>query len=80
MVTTRRVAPCPNCSSGNLFRSRKPVSAGGGYAPNYLPGLGGFFLSGRFHVVVCRDCGLTRFFAHRDATAKLGDSGRWERV
>jgi predicted nucleic-acid-binding Zn-ribbon protein len=75
-----RVSPCPNCGGGNLFRSRKPVSAGGGYAPNYLPGLGRFFAAGRFQLVVCRDCGLTRFFAQRDATERLGDSARWERA
>ena len=75
-----RVSPCPNCSSSNLFRSRKPVSAGGGYAPNYLPGLGRLLMSARLDIVVCRDCGLTRAFAHRDATARLADSGRWERA
>jgi len=80
MVTTHRITPCPNCSGSNLFRSRRPVSAGGGYAPNYLPGLGRWLSSGRFDIVVCRDCGLTRFFAQREATAKLGESGRWERV
>jgi len=74
------VSPCPNCSSKNLYRSRKPVSAGGGYAPNYLPGLGSLLMSGRFQVIVCRDCGLTRFFAQREATAKLADSGRWQRI
>jgi len=79
-MATTRVAPCPNCGGGNLFRSRKAISAGGGYAPNYLPGLGDFFRSGRGHVVVCRDCGLLRFFALREVTDRLVDSARWERV
>jgi len=74
-----RVSPCANCGGNNLYRS-KPVSAGGGYAPNYLPGLGSFLMSGRFEVVVCRDCGLARFFARPEAREKLGEAGRWERI
>jgi hypothetical protein len=79
-MQTPRVSPCPNCGGGNLFRSRKSVSAGGGYAPNYLPGLGSFFMAGRFRLVVCRDCGLTRYFAEPKAVGRLADSSRWERV
>jgi predicted nucleic-acid-binding Zn-ribbon protein len=75
-----RVAPCPNCGAANLYRTRKAVSAGGGHAPNYLPGLGRLIVPGRFRVVVCRDCGFTRFFAEREATDRLSESGRWERV
>lgn len=32
---------CPECGSSNLYLS-KEVSSGGGYAPNYLPGLSSF--------------------------------------
>jgi predicted nucleic-acid-binding Zn-ribbon protein len=73
------VSPCPNCGGTNQYRSR-PVSAGGGHAPNYLPGLGSFFRAERFHLVVCKDCGLTRFFARREATDKLTTTDKWERV
>lgn len=74
-----RIAPCPNCGSGNLYESRQ-VSAGGGQAPNYLPGLGGMFRSERFILVVCGDCGLTRFFARPEATSKLAASTKWQKV
>jgi predicted nucleic-acid-binding Zn-ribbon protein len=74
-----KVSLCPNCGGKNLYLSQ-PVSAGGGNAPNYLPGLGSFFRAERFNLVLCRDCGLTRFFARREATEKLADSGQWERV
>jgi hypothetical protein len=57
------------------------VSAGGGYAPNYLPGLGSGFLSfAKFTLVVCKDCGLTRFFASEAALGKLTDSNKWRKV
>lgn len=79
-MQTTRLSACPNCGGGNLFQSRKTMSAGGGYAPNYLPGLGTLLSAGRFRTVVCRDCGLTRFFAERDATDRLADSAKWKRV
>jgi hypothetical protein len=70
------LAPCPNGKGGNLFRSSE-ISAGGGYAPNYLPGLGGFFGAEKFVVVVCRDCGLSRFFARPQARARLSEAKTW---
>ncbi len=27
---------CANCGGNELYRTKKPVSAGGGHAPNYL--------------------------------------------
>ena len=75
----KNIAPCPNCGSRAQYRSRE-VSSGGGHAPNYLPGLGSFWVSGRFTIVVCRDCGLTRFFAQPEAREKLGDSEKWTLV
>jgi hypothetical protein len=74
------LAPCPNCKSTQLYRTLKPVGAGGGYAPNYLPGLGPWYAAARFDVVVCRDCGHTRWFASDEARKKLGDSQRWTRA
>lgn len=59
-----KIAPCPNCNSNQLYQS-EPVSAGGGHAPNYLPGLGSFFRAEQFQLVVCRDCGLARFLLGR---------------
>jgi hypothetical protein len=79
-MQTSRIAPCPNCGGANLYRTRKPVSAGGGHAPNYLPGLGTLLLAGKFRIVVCRDCGLARFFAERGASDRLPDSKKWERA
>ena len=73
------VAPCPNCQGNTLYRSRE-ISSGGGHAPNYLPGLGRFVFSAKFVLVVCRDCGLTRFFAQPEARAKLKESGKWKTV
>ena len=72
------VSPCSNCGGGNLYSSK--VSAGGGYAPNYLPRLGTWWAAAKFDVVVCGDCGLARFFADEQATGKLPGAKAWKRV
>ena len=69
---------CPECSGGNLYEDWN--YAGGGHAPYYLRGLGGFLRIARFQVVVCADCGLTRFFAEQSARANLPTSGQWRRI
>ncbi len=74
-----KISPCPNCGRTNLFRS-KEISSGGGYAPDYLPGLGAWYRTEKFVIVLCKDCGLTRFFARPQALEKLPDSSKWERV
>jgi predicted nucleic-acid-binding Zn-ribbon protein len=70
---------CPSCGGRNLFEG-PPVSAGGGHAPNYLPGLGTWWRSESFQLVICRDCGLTRFFASKEAREKLAEAPKWKRV
>jgi predicted nucleic-acid-binding Zn-ribbon protein len=75
----QKTSTCPECGQANLYSSDE-VSAGGGYAPNYLPGLGNLLLAAKFRMIVCRDCGLTRFFASKAALAKLPDSGKWRKI
>jgi len=72
------ISPCPNCSGENIYLVTTGVS-GGGYAANYLPGLGGFLRHARLYPAVCRDCGLTRFFTDGDARSKLERSTKWRR-
>jgi predicted nucleic-acid-binding Zn-ribbon protein len=74
-----QVAPCPNCGSKTLYRSRE-VSSGGGHGPELLPGLGRFVFPAKFAIVVCRDCGLLRFFAQAEARARLKDSNKWKAI
>ncbi len=73
------VSPCPSCGGTSLYRGPE-TSSGGGHAPNWLPGLGSFWRSARLTLVVCRDCGLTRFFASAEARAKLRNSGKWKSI
>lgn len=66
---------CPECGGSTLYRTE--VSAGGGYAPNYLPGLGSFWRAPKFEVILCQSCGLTRTFAPPEARAKVSSSKQW---
>jgi len=69
------ISPCPNCAGSNLYRSVHTTPATGLFGPNLLPKLP----MGRFRVIVCKDCGLTRLFASSINTEALGGPG-WERV
>ncbi len=69
---------CPNCGSSRLYQHKKPISAGGGQAPDFLAGLGTFWSAAKFDIVVCSDCGLTRYFASREALEKLRTSDKWQ--
>jgi predicted nucleic-acid-binding Zn-ribbon protein len=74
-----RIAACLNCHGTDLYRSRE-ISAGGGHAPNYLPGLGRFLVAQKFFLVVCADCGFARFFVRQEGRPRLRESSRWTRV
>ena len=74
----RESRECPECGRSSLYRTE--VSAGGGYAPNYLPSLGSIFAAAKFTVVLCQDCGLTRFFADRTVLPRVSSAKKWTRV
>lgn len=69
---------CPECGAESLYQTTIP--SGGGHGPLLLPQLGGFFRFANFDVLVCGDCGLTRFFADDQARAKLPRASRWARI
>ncbi|RLS38922.1 MAG: hypothetical protein DWH81_09265 [Planctomycetota bacterium] len=69
---------CHHCGGDQLYST--VTNAAGGYGPNLLPGLGGFFHGATFQVVVCRDCGWTQFFASKPALEKLEQASDWRRV
>ncbi len=69
---------CCNCGQQSLFQA--DAVAAGGQGPNYLPGLGKFLAPAKFTVIVCENCGLTRFFTHPAALKKLNTSAKWKRL
>lgn len=73
-----KIAACPNCGGNNVYLHKAGI-AGGGYAANYLPGLGGFLRCARLYPAVCRDCGQVRFFADEETCSKLDVASGWEK-
>jgi predicted nucleic-acid-binding Zn-ribbon protein len=70
---------CPECGSNKVYRYKENVDAGGGYGPNLLPKLNPSWLSfPKFLPVLCKDCGLVRFYASEETREKLGSSNHWE--
>ena len=82
MATSDRTRSCLSCNGVNLYESVRGVTAAasGLYGPNLLPGLGGFFSSADFEVIVCGDCGFTHLHASPAALEKLPRSNKWRRV
>jgi hypothetical protein len=78
-VAAHTYRPCPHCGSSEIFRS-KAISAGGGHAPNLLPGLGKWYAAAKINLVICRGCGLMRMFAEQEALDKLTDTDDWTPV
>jgi hypothetical protein len=73
-------AGCPNCGGRDLYVTTKPISSGGGYAPDLLPGLHAWFRAGKLRAVLCADCGLYRQFADEDARLAVRSSSRWQKL
>lgn len=71
---------CSGCGKSECYESVAPVSATGAYAPSFLPGLGTWYRSPTFRVVVCAACGLIRFFAEQSELQALAESDDWRRV
>lgn len=71
---------CPNCGSDRLHVTVKPIPSGGGYAPDLLPGLHGWFTGGRMRAVLCEACGLYRQFADEEARRRVASSSKWRRL
>ncbi len=71
---------CPECDSTDLL-VQNGIDTRGGYGPDLLPGASGVFASGKMRVVVCKNCGLIRYFASKEALSKIAaKDGRWDRL
>jgi hypothetical protein len=75
-----RIIPrkCPECDGDDLWMS--VIDSGTLRGPRLLPGLGNLLGFATMHVVMCRECGLVRFFASRSAMDKVASSSPWQRV
>jgi predicted nucleic-acid-binding Zn-ribbon protein len=70
--------PCPECGQKNLYSV--VTGSGGGYGPMLLPKLSSGWTVAEFQVVVCADCGLTRFVADAEALNRLPSARKWRKL
>lgn len=70
---------CPECDGTHLY-VHGDISAKGGYGPDLLPGTSGIFISAKMKAVVCKDCGLIRYYASQEALAKVTNDHGWQRL
>lgn len=65
----KRTKRCPECAGTNIRMAT--VSAGGGYAPDLLPGAHPWWKGERLEVYVCCTCGLFEYFVPDDVLDKV---------
>ena len=67
---------CGECGSTSIYTTL--VSAGGGYAPDLLPGAHPWWRGGKLEVYVCTQCGLLQQFVPMDALDDVRESGKFK--
>jgi predicted nucleic-acid-binding Zn-ribbon protein len=75
----RNPSQCPECGSNDLY-SQGGINARGGYGADLLPGASGVFSTAKMRAVVCKGCGLVRFYADADALKRIGRDHGWNKV
>lgn len=75
----RSASACPECDSTDLY-SHGGISARGGYGPDLLPGTSGMFSNAKMRAVVCKNCGLVRYYAGTEALKRIGREEGWNKL
>jgi hypothetical protein len=75
MKKTKR---CGECGKSNIRMTT--VAAGGGYAPDLLPGAHPWWKGGKLEVFVCCTCGHFQYFVPDEALAKVVASKNFKAV
>lgn len=69
---------CSECGESNLYTTT--VSAGGGYAPDLLPGAHPWWKGGKLDLYVCGACGYLQMFVPAEGLAGVRESKKFKRV
>ena len=73
MKVTKR---CSECGASNIRVTE--VSAGGGYAPDLLPGAHPWWKGGKLEVYICCNCGHFQYFVPAAALKEVQASDKFE--
>ena len=74
MKHTRR---CSECGGTNIRTTT--VSAGGGHAPDLLPGTHSWWHTGSLEIYICLGCGHFQFFVPSDELSDVAESKNFTR-
>jgi hypothetical protein len=73
----KKTGRCSECAGTDIRMTK--VSAGGGYAPDLLPGAHPWWKSGRLEVYVCCSCGHFQYFVPEEALPEVRESEKFTR-
>ena len=68
---------CSECNGEEIYST--VIDAGGGYAPDLLPGTHPWWRSGKIEVFVCGTCGLYQFFVPKESLDEIKQTEKFER-
>jgi hypothetical protein len=70
---------CPECGGQHLM-TRGGITATGGYGPDLLPGTSRMLSWPTLRAVVCKDCGLLRYYVQPETLARVTEANGWRRA
>ena len=71
----KRSHQCPTCGSRDIYTTEVP--AGGGHAPDLLPGAHPWWRPGRIELYVCGACGHFQQYVPENDLAKVRESKKF---
>ena len=74
----KRTRQCSACGGTEIYTTE--VSAGGGYAPDLLPGAHPWWRSGKLEIYVCTTCGLLQHYVPDGDLDEVRESKKFRRL
>jgi len=74
----KRTRKCPECDGTDIYMA--VVSAGGGHAPDLLPGAHPWWKRGKLEVFVCGKCGRFHLYVPESALPLVRESKKFRRA
>jgi len=73
----KRTRQCPTCGGREIYTTE--VSAGGGYAPDLLPGAHPWWRGEKLEIYVCTTCGHLQHYVPEGDLAEVRESKKFRK-